>query len=447
MSTEKSDKVSRRKFLAAGGAAVVVVAAGGAYYALTSQAPKATTTSAATTQPFQLGILLPLTGTFADVAKTQRDGVLLAVKEANDAGGLNVGGSKMNITTVIQDDEANLDVGVRRFKEMVQLNHIQGLIGQTWVPMAYAMNEQVKTTPLPYFPVCVVSSDALKQGTVSNRTWVGMMNTYSIGYAAAAYAIKNLGLKNIYFLARSDSWGWDMEKGVNAAAKALGGQVIGRDEAPLGAPDFTPYLIKVANAKPDVFIFAQFAADQTNVLKQAYAMGLGKNMKLFAAWLTNVAAAGVPPEALAGVYGLHFFYWDLTDFTGPSDVKQAAQQFVQNYQNAYGTPPDSYAAVAYLATKELFRAIQLAGSTDADAISGALLKNPAFNSVKGPATWRIDHEPAYVYACNVVIGKAQADRKSTWDLLKVVGSYGGTDYLPSLSDLGYTTSASTTSKT
>lgn len=446
MSTEKPDNVSRRKFLTAAGGAVAVAAAGGLYYAMTTQqAPMQTTraattqssTAAMTTQPFQLGILLPLTGTFADVAKTQQQGIELAVKEVNSAGGLTVKGAKMAITTVIQDDEANLDVGVRRFKEMVQLNHIQGLIGQTWVPMAYAMNEQVKTTPLPYFPVCVVSSDALKKATLSTRTWVGMMNTYSIGYAAAAYAIKNLGKKRIYFLARSDSWGWDMEKGVNAAAKALGGEVIGRDEAPLGAPDFTPYLIKVSNAKPDIFIFSQFAADQTNVLKQAYAMGLGKNMTLFAAWLTNVAAAGVPPEALQGVYGLHFFYWDQTDFTGPADVKQAAQQFVQSYQNVYGNPPDSYAAVAYIATKELFRGIQVAGSTDPDAISDALMKNPNFNSVKGPATWRVDHEPAYVYACNVVQGKAQADRKSTWDLLKVVGSYGGTDYLPPLSDLGY----------
>jgi branched-chain amino acid transport system substrate-binding protein len=430
MSTEKSSNVSRRKFIAAAGATAAALVAGGVgYYAwTTTQAPPKT-------EEFSLGALLSLTGTMADVAKTQRDGILLAVKEINTAGGVNVQGTKMNISVTVQDDESNTDVGVRRFREMIQLNHIRAVIGTSYAPMVMAMNEQSKTT-VPYVATCGIPSSSLKKGTVSSRTFVTMGSNYAIGYCAAAYAISKLGLKRIYFLARSDSWGWDMETGVNAAAKALGGQVIGRDEAPLGAPDFTPYLIKVLNASPDVFLFSQFAGDQTNVLKQAYAMGLGKSMKLFAAWLTNVSAAGVPAEALEGVYGLHFFYWDLTDFPD-SDVKQAGQQFVQNYQNEYGNPPDSYGTAAYIGTKELFRGVQLAGSTDADAISDALSKNPNFNSVKGPATWRVDHEPAYKYACDVVQGKAKADRKSTWDLLKVVGSYGGSDYLPPLAMLGY----------
>jgi len=429
MPTKESSNVSRRKFLVGAGAAAALVAGGVGYYAWkATQAP-------AKVEEFNLGALLSLTGTMADVAKTQRDGILLAVKEINAAGGLNLGGTKMNISVVVQDDESNTEVGVRRFNEMLQLNHIRAVVGTSYAPMVMAMNQQSKTT-VPYIATCGIPSATLKNGTVSPRTFVTMGSNYAIGYCAAAYAISKLGLKRIYYLARSDSWGWDIEAGVNAAANALGGQVIGRDEAPLGTPDFTPYLVKVLNASPDVFLFAQFAADQTNVLKQAYAMGLGKSMKLFAAWLTNVSAAGVPAEAFAGVYGLHFFYWDLTDFPD-SDVKNAGQQFVQNYQKEYGNPPDSYGTAAYVGTKELLRGVQLAGSTDPDAISNALMKNPNFNSVKGPATWRLDHEPAYKYACDVVQGKAQADRKSTWDLMKVIGAYGGTDYLPPLAMLGY----------
>lgn len=266
-----------------------------------------------------------------------------------------------------------------------------------------------------------------------------MMSAYSIGYAAAAYAIKNLNLTKIYFLARSDSWGWDMYEGVQAAAEDLGGEIVGYNEAPLGTPDFTTILMDVIDKKPDVFMFAQFGSDQVNVLKQCQAMGVKDVTTIFCCWITNVVAAAIPPEALEGVYALHFFYWDLSGFPD-EDVRAAAEQFVNAYWDRWGYPPDSYATVAYIATKELLRAVELAGKenmNNAQAIADALMANPDFNTPKGPATWRIDHEPIYTYAAFVVRGKPEAERTQYWDLLEVVGYYTGEQYLPPLEDLGY----------
>lgn len=367
-------------------------------------------------EEYRLGILLPLTGTFADVAKTQREGALLAIEEINAKGGL---WGSVQVKGIVRDDEANLDVGVRRFNDLVSVEGIHGIIGQTWVPMAMAINEQVKRTPLPYFPVCVVSLDMLKKDTIANTTFVAMMSAYSIGYASASYAIQNLGLKKIYFLARSDSWGWDMYKGVQAAAAKLGGEIVGYDEAPLGAPDFTSILMKVIDAKPDVFMFAQFGADQVNVLKQCLAMGIGvgeSKTKIFVCWITNVVAASIPAEALhQNVYALHYLYWNLTGFPDAA-VRNATEKFVKAYWDRWGYPPDSYATVAYIATKELFRAVELAGKnamTDANKIAQALMNNPSFETPKGPATWRADHEPIYQYAAFVVQGKPKNRGRDT----------------------------------
>jgi ABC-type branched-subunit amino acid transport system substrate-binding protein len=250
-------------------------------------------------------------------------------------------------------------------------------------------------------------------------------------------AVKTLGKKRIYFLARSDSFGWDIRDGVYAAAKEHGAEIVGYDEVSLGHADFTPILQKVRAAKPDVFIFAQFGADAVALLKQAHQMGLGKEMTLFNAFITNVVAKGVPPEALQGVYSMHYFYYDLANFAD-KEAAQAAAEFTKLYREKYKTPPDAYAAIAYIAYMEMFRGFEAAKSWDAKAVSAAVMaNNGAFNTVKGPANWRQDHAPIYKHAAFLVRGKGAGEQKHEWDLFQVMGSLGGEAVMPTLKSLGY----------
>ena len=74
---------------------------------------------AADPAPIKVGILLPLTGTFAAVAETQRDGALLAIDVVNKRGSLNMPNGKVKVEGIVADDEAKQDVGVRRYRYMV----------------------------------------------------------------------------------------------------------------------------------------------------------------------------------------------------------------------------------------------------------------------------------------------------------------------------------------
>ena len=71
---------------------------------------------AAEPNKIKVGILLPLTGTFAAVAETQKQGALLAIDVVNKRGGLNMPWGKVTVEGVVDDDEAKLDVGVRRYR-------------------------------------------------------------------------------------------------------------------------------------------------------------------------------------------------------------------------------------------------------------------------------------------------------------------------------------------
>lgn len=389
-------------------------------------------------QPKQIkvGILLPLTGTFAAVAETQKQGALLAIDVINKQGGLNMPWGKVTVEGVVDDDEAKLDVGVRRFRYMVS-EGVRGLGGQTWAPLSYAINALVSKQPLPYFPVCVMAKEGFMKGKLAASTFATAYSPWTVGYMAGYQAVKTLGKKRVFFLARSDSFGWDMRDGAYDAVKQLGGTIVGYDEASLGTSDFTTILEKVRAAKPDVFIAAQFGGDAVALLKQAYQMGLGKEMAIFNGFITNVVAKGIPPEALKDVYAMHYFYYDLSNFPDKT-AAQSAKAFTELYQAKYNTPPDAYAAIAYIAYMEMFRGFEAAKSLDPSKVSAALLANGGnFDSIKGPAHWRMDHAAVYKYAAFLVKGKGASERKNPWDLFTVEGAMGGDEVMPTLKSLGY----------
>jgi ABC-type branched-subunit amino acid transport system substrate-binding protein len=391
---------------------------------------------AANPSKIKVGILLPLTGTFAAVAETQKEGALLAVDVINKKGGLAMPWGKVKVEGIVADDEAKQDVGVRRYRYMVS-EGVKGVGGQTWAPLAFAINALVSKEPMPYFPVCVLAKEGFVKGKLAPSTFAAAFSPWTVGYMAGSAATKTLGKKRIFFLARADSWGWDIRDGVYAAAKEYGAEIVGYDEVSLGTGDFTTILQKVRAAKPDVFISAQFAADAVALLKQVQQMGLNKEMTIFNAFITNVVAKGLPPEALDGVYAMHYFYHDLSGFED-KDVVKSAKAFTDLYRAKYNKPPDGYATIAYVAYMEMFRGFEAAKSFDPIKVSEALMANKGeFASVKGPARWREDHAAVYKYAAFLVQGKGPGEQKSEWDLFKVIGYQGGDSVMPELKSLGY----------
>jgi branched-chain amino acid transport system substrate-binding protein len=393
-------------------------------------------TLAANPTKIKVGILLPLTGTFAAVAQTQRDGALLAVDVVNKKGGLKMPWGNVKVEGVVYDDETKLDVGVRRYRYMLD-EGVKGVGGQTWAPLAYAINALAQKDPMPYFPVCVMAKEAFQKGKLADGTFAAAYSPWTVGYMAGSSAIKALGKKRIFFLARADSWGWDIRDGVYAAAKEMGADVVGYDEVSLGTGDYTTILQKVRAAKPDVFIASQFAADAVALLKQCHEAGLNKEMTIFNTFITNVVAKGIPPQALEGVYAVHYFYYDLSGFEDKG-VAKTAQEFTELYKAKYNAPPDSYATIAYTAYMEMFRGFEASKSFEPKKVSAALMaNNGAFTSVKGPARWREDHAAVYKYAGFLVRGKGPKEQKNPWDLFKVVGYQGGDSVMPNLKSLGY----------
>ena len=384
----------------------------------------------------KIGLMFGLTGAASPIGPVQLDGAKLAIKEINAAGGVKFGAKKIPIETFVKDDESKPDIAIRRFREMVDENKVNVIIGQTFAPLSAALNKEVKKTPVAYFPVNVVAVNMFEKNEIAETTFSIHGCAYSIGYAGASYIVDKLGYKNIVFFGPAYAFGRDQWAGAKAAFEKRGIKVE-YVESPVGTSDYTSYLTKIKEQKPEIVMLAHWGVDAINVLKQSYETGLKKTSKIWFDWMTNSFGSGVPPEALEGVYSLMSWYYDMKGFQDASIVK-ASDAFAKKFQQEYKYPPDPYSAMAYEGVMEAVRAMELAQSVDGKAMAKALMANPQFDSMKGQGVWRADHQPVFKYGAYVVIGKGANERKDKkWDLVKIIGAYTGEDYLPPLSSLGY----------
>ena len=375
----------------------------------------------------KVGFMSSLTGNFAAVAEAQRKCFIYGVEKTNAAGGLNMPWGKVKLIPVSNDDEAKLDIGNQRFRDMITQGCF-GVCGGVWNPLSAALNEEAKITPVVYVTGYVPAIDVFKKGQPADATFSAAFTPWTLGYLNGQSIIKELGKKRIYFLSRNDSWGQTIMEGLKAAVKDFGGEIVGTDSVNLGTSDYSPVINKVKASNAEVFLFCQFGGDAIACAKQSFDMGLNKQCLIYNCFITNIVAGGLPREALDGLYGLAYFYWD----TPNPKVKEFSDGFFKRFNE----PPDAYGGCTYVALEIMLRGAELAGSFDPKKV-GEALRNKSVNTIKGAIKFRVDHQPVIDEASFLVKGKGAAAAKGKYDYFEVLKTYGGEGILPSLSYMGY----------
>ena len=174
-----------------------------------------------------------LSGALSIFAEAQRKGAELAVATINEKGGLAMPWGKVPVKLLVKDDEAKLDVGVRRYRELVDAG-INAFTGISWNPLTSALNEELKMKPMPMIPAGVPAFDSFKKGNLAPGYFSVSFTPWSIGYLTAQSVVKSLGAKKIFYVNRSDSWGNTIFDGLKAGLAELGGEVVGFEDYPLG---------------------------------------------------------------------------------------------------------------------------------------------------------------------------------------------------------------------
>jgi branched-chain amino acid transport system substrate-binding protein len=259
----------------------------------------------------------------------------------------------------------------------------------------------------------------------------------AIGRMCADYVSRTYKPKNVVLFLPDYAYGRGAAKGAHKVFSTKYPHIkITEVWSPVGIPDFTSYIIKIKEMKPDVVMMGHWGNDAINALKQVYELGLRKDSKVFFNSIITAQAVGIPPEALEGVTIGMWWYHDLKGLRDPETVK-AVSTLSEAWKKEYGEPPDPFAVYAYLGAQQILRGVELSNSLEPGKVYKALMDKPDFMSVKGPATWRIDGRPSYKYAYFILDGKSPKAKKDKWDFAKVVDVYTGEELCLPLKEMGW----------
>ena len=386
--------MDRRSFLTTTGAGVAVLAFPGIVRAQSNE-------------PVRIGFPGPLTGPFAALANDQQRGAQLAEAELNAKNGIL--GRKVEI--LFRDDQLKPAVGAQRTQELIEKDKCAFIVGGLAAHVQMAINEQTKKAKVLFISTSQSDEISAKPDT-SPITFHEALNPTITSRVMGTWIAQNLG-KKWWIIYADYAWGKQNNAVLQDTLAKQGGTLLGATPYPLGSAEFSAHLPKIQAAKPEVIVSVTPGADNIAYLKQARSFGLDKTTKLAQPllWISYLKEGG--PELYADIYGSINWYWELQD-TIPSATK-----FVEASMKKFNMPPGDYGAYSYSGVLEVSRGVELAKSTDAEAVANALRKNPVYDHFKGKEWWRACDNKS-MQDMWIVKGRGPGKTKGDWGLMDIV---------------------------
>jgi branched-chain amino acid transport system substrate-binding protein len=347
-----------------------------------------------------------------------------------------MGGKRVKVEAVTRDDETKPDVGVRRIREFADQG-IRVIVGGTFAHVSTAINEQIHPGQVLFMATNGIQEKVFRKENKAPYYISPLGAVDGIGRMCADYVGKTYKPKHVMLFLPDYAYGRGAAEGAHKIFSSKYPHIkVSETWSPVGTPDFTSYIIKIRDAKPDVVMMGHWGDDAINALKQVYELRLRKDAKIFFNSIITAFGVGIPAEALEEVSMGMWWYHNLAGIED-RETEQAVAELTKVWQEEYGEPPDPFAVYAYVGMQEALRGIELSNSLEPKKVYDALMKSPKFMSVKGPATWRVDGRPMYKYAKWIVDGKPGKERKDKWDIAKVVDVYMGQELCLPLKEMGW----------
>jgi branched-chain amino acid transport system substrate-binding protein len=380
---------------------------------LTTSAAAATTLAfpaivrAQSKEPIRIGFPLPLTGPFAALAADMQRGAILAAEEVNAKGGV----MGRTIELLFRDDQLKPAVGAQRTKELIENERVQFVVGGLAAHVQMAINEQTKKSKVLFISTSQSDEISAKPDT-SPITFHEALNPTITSRVVGTWVAQNLG-KRWWIIYADYAWGKQNNAVLTETLKKNGGTLLGTTPYPLGSAEFSAHLPKIQAAKPDVLMNVAPGADNVALHKQVISYGMKGQMKMAQPlhWISYLKEGG--SEIYQDVYGGINWYWEL------QDQIPSAKKFVQASMKKFNIPPGDYGAYSYSAVLEVARGVELAKTTDSDAVAGALRKNPAYDHFKGKQWWRTCDNKSFQDMW-IGRGRGPGQTKGEWGLLDLV---------------------------
>lgn len=319
----------------------------------------------------KLGVIAPMNGPVATYGQSNVDGIKLAVKQANAAGGIN----KMQVSLVVVDDEGKPDSAVNAVQKLINQDQVDAIIGAVTSSCTLAAGQIAQSSGVPMIAGPSTADNVSNIGEYVSRV---CFKDSDQGKAIANFAFNKLQKKNAAILYDVAS---DYSKGLadtfKAKYEALGGKIVAVDTYSTGDTDFNAQLTKIKDKQPDILFLPDYYTTVGLIAQQVKQQGINSVMIGGDGW-ESPDLYTIGGDAVEGAY-----YSTHYSANTPSKETKA---FVDAYKAEYGKEPDAFAALGYDATNVMLNAMKRAGSADKAAVKDKINSTVDFKGATGNIT-------------------------------------------------------------
>ncbi len=338
-------------------------------------------------QTIKIGVNAELTGGIPVVGESCKNAAQLAVKQINDAGGLEVGGKKYQIELLIEDNEDKAESAAAAAQKLATAG-VLAMIGPNASRNAIPAAEVAESVGMPMIsPWSTNPKTTIDAKTGQPKKFVfraAFIDDFQ-GVVAARFAIDQLKTQRPAVLYDVAS---EYNKGIAEVYKRTleqnGIQVVAFETYTTGDKDFSAQLTKIKDAGADSLFLPNYYSEVPLQVQQAHKIGFTGAILGSDSWgnLELISLCGAECE------GYFFTTHYATDIATPK-----AQAFIKAYEAAYGKTPDDVAALTYDSFGLLFQAIQAAGKIDRQAVRDALAAITLYEGVTGNMQFKGTGDP------------------------------------------------------
>ena len=296
----------------------------------------------------KIGSVSPLTGPQAHLGKDNENGARLAVDEIN-AAGLTLGGKKMHIDLLSEDDQADPKTATIVAQKLVD-SGVVGVIGHLNSGSTIPASTIYHAAGIPQISPSATAIAYTAQGY--NTAFRVMTNDEQQGHVLGQYAVNKLGAKKIAVIDDRTAYGQGLADEFVKAAEAAGAEIVAREYTTDRSTDFMAILTSIKSKSPDLIFFAGMDPQAAPMARQMRQLGLKTQLLGGDGMQTPefIKLAGADAEgAIASNPGL-----TLDSMPGGKDFKE---KFTQRFG-----PIQNYAPYAYDAVYVMVDAMKRADS-------------------------------------------------------------------------------------
>jgi branched-chain amino acid transport system substrate-binding protein len=354
-----------------------------------------------------IGDIDDMSGVYADVLGA--GGVEAINMAIADFGGTVLG---KKIVTLTADHQNKPDIGASKFRQWADEAGLNLLLGGSNTGVNIAMAKVAAVKKVPLF-VIGAGGASLTNEDCTAYTVHYVYDTTSLANGTAT-AIVNAGGKTWFYLTADYAFGTQLQNAASKVVEAHGGKNVGAVRVPLGAADFSSFLLQAQASGAQVLGLANAGTDFSNSLKAANEFGITRTMKPAAllAFLTDIHSLGL--NTAQGLYLTTGWYWDLNPDT---------RAYAKRYFGKMNRQPTMDQAGIYSATTTYLKAVKAVGSTDSDKVM-AELKRMKINDMFASGGY-IRADGVMIHDMYVMQVKTPQESKYPWDYYKVVKKMNG----------------------